>query len=622
MSAFEEELRFACELAERAAAMIRAEFFREGGPRRSSVDKAPIDIEIERELRRAIKERFPRHGIHAEELPDENVDGDAELGRCFVIDPNDGTRAFLRGLRGSTISIGMLEHGRPVLGVVSAPTIPGGDFFCWAEGTEPLRNGEVMAPLDTTRRWLNTTDLVLLSPAANRYAHQNAAAVTPARFSGVPSLAYRLALAAAGEAVAAHSLFGPAKHDYAAGHALLLGVGGQLFDERGDVVDYTRQVAGCAGGVPALAKEIATRDFSEAIRSSRDSLTSAFAFAESPPGDAFEDDGVLLRARGALFGQCAGDSLGSLVEFRSPASIRSEYPMGVSALADGGTFDTIAGQPTDDTEMALALARSLLQSGPDLEGIAHAYVSWYDSQPFDLGNTVGAAVRAGRRARQEGQPILPAMAASASQQSQANGALMRAVPLAIYGAFWEPVDLARLARADAALTHPHRACSDANVIYVSSIAHAIRTGASGEGVYEFALALAKSIGAHEVVREAIDRAADGPEDALMDQMGWLKHAMRNAFAELLRPLTVGERISATVGRGGDTDTNAAIAGALLGAVAGERGVPHAWRWMVRSCRPEHGFANVSRPRPAWLWPVDVDALAERLLVHGRAYATR
>ena len=62
--------------------------------------------------------------------------------------------------------------------------------------------------------------------------------------------------------------------------------------------------------------------------------------------------GVRRRARGCMLGQLAGDSLGSLVEFRSPESIRAEYPGGVRLLVDGGTFNTLAGQPTDGEEEA------------------------------------------------------------------------------------------------------------------------------------------------------------------------------------------------------------------------------------------------------------------------------
>ena len=72
---------------------------------------------------------------------------------------------------------------------------------------------------------------------------------------------------------------------------------------------------------------------------------------------------LLSRAQGCLLGQLAGDALGSLVEFKSPECIRRTYPEGVRELADGGTFNTMAGQPTDDSEMALLLARHFVQRG-------------------------------------------------------------------------------------------------------------------------------------------------------------------------------------------------------------------------------------------------------------------
>ncbi len=53
---------------------------------------------------------------------------------------------------------------------------------------------------------------------------------------------------------------------------------------------------------------------------------------------------ILKRAQGCLLGQLAGDALGSLVEFQTPEQIRREYPNDVRELADGGTWNTIAGQ--------------------------------------------------------------------------------------------------------------------------------------------------------------------------------------------------------------------------------------------------------------------------------------
>ena len=96
--------------------------------------------------------------------------------------------------------------------------------------------------------------------------------------------------------------------------------------------------------------------------------------------------GVLSRAQGCLLGQLIGDSLGSLVEFQTPERIRSRYPDGVRDMADGGTFNTIAGQPTDDSEMALLLARSIVSQGEfNKEEARKAYVFWLNSGPFDCG---------------------------------------------------------------------------------------------------------------------------------------------------------------------------------------------------------------------------------------------
>ncbi|MFP6859832.1 MAG: ADP-ribosylglycohydrolase family protein [Roseibacillus sp.] len=128
--------------------------------------------------------------------------------------------------------------------------------------------------------------------------------------------------------------------------------------------------------------------------------------------------GGLDRAQGCLLGQLAGDSLGALVEFQGPKEISETYPHEVSSLADGGTWNTIAGQPTDDSEMALLLARMLVVKGSyDLDGAAERYRFWLDSEPFDCGHTIRQGLR--------GRPNL---------QSQANGALMRISPLGIFGA--------------------------------------------------------------------------------------------------------------------------------------------------------------------------------------------
>ena len=95
------------------------------------------------------------------------------------------------------------------------------------------------------------------------------------------------------------------------------------------------------------------------------------------------------RAQGCLVGRLAGDALGSLVEFKGASWIAAHYPGGVVRdLHDGGSWDTVAGQPTDDSEMALLLARMLVRNGTYSSAAAlEEYRWWLASNPFDIGGT-------------------------------------------------------------------------------------------------------------------------------------------------------------------------------------------------------------------------------------------
>ena len=90
-------------------------------------------------------------------------------------------------------------------------------------------------------------------------------------------------------------------------------------------------------------------------------------------------------------------------------------------------------------------------------------------------------------------------------------------------------------------------------------------------------------------------------------------AFGNALWQLLNALNLEEAVVDTVSRGGDTDTNAAICGTLLGAVHGLNSVPQRWRETILNCRPEQGRPEVHRPRPREYWPVDGLELAGRLV---------
>ena len=310
------------------------------------------------------------------------------------------------------------------------------------------------------------------------------------------------------------------------------------------------------------------------------------------------DAETLSRAQGCLLGQLAGDSLGSLVEFQSPQEIRRKHPHGVRELVDGGTWGTIAGQPTDDSEMALMLARMLIkQRRYDAEEARKAYVFWLNSTPFDCGSTVSSGLR-GRL----------------SCESQANGALMRISPLGIFGCNYDLDRVSEYARADAELTHPHPVCVQANALFAMAVANAIGTLKEAEELYQQIKNWARKMNVDPRLMKAIADASNNPPDDYVHQQGWVIIALQNALWQLLHAATLEEGVIDTVMRGGDTDTNAAISGALLGAVYGRGAIPEQWAKKLMNCRPETGRANVQHPRPECFWPVDALQIAQSLVV--------
>lgn len=246
-----------------AGQILAAEWQRPDGPRGTG-DKADVDIEIEQVLRADLLALIDCD-FWGEET-DSRLSG-AEL--CWVVDPNDGTADFLKGNRGSAISVGLLRDSEPILGVVYAPVTDnrGPDCIAWGIGISGLiRNGQRIQP-NLSQQALSRGSQVLVSTAAKAKPLLNAELCHPAEFFPMPSIAYRLALAAAGEAVAGVSLVPVGAHDVVAGHALLIGAQGALLDQNGNPIiyssskDLSQVSARCFGGAPEACRQLSQRSW-------------------------------------------------------------------------------------------------------------------------------------------------------------------------------------------------------------------------------------------------------------------------------------------------------------------------------------------------------------------------
>jgi ADP-ribosyl-[dinitrogen reductase] hydrolase len=332
-------------------------------------------------------------------------------------------------------------------------------------------------------------------------------------------------------------------------------------------------------------------------------------------------DARLRRAQGCLLGQLAGDALGSMVEFKSGAEIARRYPGGLRRIEPSPVWGTLAGQPTDDSEMALALARSIIPDGYSDEAAARAYAEWRLSRPFDVGNTVRRATDGMVAAISRGENVSDAARRAANPKSEANGALMRQSPLAIWGSWLEPEILDGFVRADTTLTHPNQVCQDASAAFIVAVAATIRDGLDGRLAYDIACEWDSKHGQSPSVTEALEAAASQTPNYELHK-GYVLVALQNAFYQALHASTFEEGVVVTVMGGGDTDTNAAIAGALLGAIYGVDAIPLQWQEAVLNCRPEKGAVGVWRPRPETYWPVDALELADSLHHAGLGYSIR
>ena len=299
------------------------------------------------------------------------------------------------------------------------------------------------------------------------------------------------------------------------------------------------------------------------------------------------------RACGAVLGSAAGDALGAHYEFGT-GEIGPEGPR----MLGGGLGSFEPGEWTDDTAMAwcvldAAASGADVRSEEALTQVARRFREWFDSHPPDIGNQTRAVVGEAGPA-----PTGAAMTATAydlhvrTGRTAGNGSLMRTGPVAL-ACLDDPAAVAEAARGLSALTHHDDRAQEACVLWSLAVRHAIVDGE-----------LDVRVGLEHLSAEApafwaarIDEAEASPPGRFRPN-GWVVAALQAAWSAIHHtpiPAEAPERhlqdaLATAIGIGDDTDTVAAIAGALLGARWGASAVPAEWREVL------HGYPGVRGER--------------------------
>ncbi len=263
---------------------------------------------------------------------------------------------------------------------------------------------------------------------------------------------------------------------------------------------------------------------------------------------------ITERALAAFLGFAVGDALGATVEFMTPAEIAARY--GVHRrIVGGGWLKLAPGQVTDDTEMALALGRSLVRwGGLDIRDVCQEFAGWLKGGPVDVGNTCRRGIR---RFITEGTVEGPPQ-----EHDAGNGAAMRVLPVAL-ATLGRPDAAAAWSVAQGHITH-HHPLSDGACRVLVRMMHPLLAGDGMDAARERADV---AIGIHPEFRFEPYRGLSS---------AYVVDTMQTVLHSFFSTQSFEACVVAAVNQGGDADTTGALAAMLAGASYGLDAIPDGW----------------------------------------------
>lgn len=295
-------------------------------------------------------------------------------------------------------------------------------------------------------------------------------------------------------------------------------------------------------------------------------------------------DGRADRVEGVLLGAACGDALGVPYEFGSAPLEPGAQPR----MIGGGLGPYAPGEWSDDTQMAVVVAQVAADRGlrddDALDAIVEGWLGWLRGGASDVGAqtrqvlAVAASrpddLRLWQRSRRAADDLHDRTGRSAG-----NGSLMRTAPVALH-LLDDPGALTLHARTISSLTHHDDLAGDACVLWCHAIRLAVLEGTVpelSELVVELPTARRDQWASWVADAERLPPSAFAPN-------GFVVPALQAAWSAIQHPADgvspSAASLASAVHAGDDTDTVAAIAGALLGAAHGAASLPEEWLQVV------------------------------------------
>jgi ADP-ribosyl-[dinitrogen reductase] hydrolase len=279
------------------------------------------------------------------------------------------------------------------------------------------------------------------------------------------------------------------------------------------------------------------------------------------------------RVLGGLLGVAVGDALGATTEFMGAKAIQAKYGVHREMIG-GGVLQWRAGQPTDDTDQTLIVARAYAQGGDIVGRVGRGLLAWLKAGPSDIGGLTSTALRT---LRQDGDPRSSGFKAlkRTAGGGAGNGSLMRTLPIGLM----ETDRLRRLvmARRISEITHADERCVQACQVYGELVAYLL-AGHTGRSAVLRVRKLMNEL-TYDLDHEVYYALWVDPKThvSALPTSGYVIDSLRCAVWAIQQPETAEDTLIDLVNLGHDADTTGAIAGGLLGVQWGPSAWP--WRWV-------------------------------------------